>query len=264
MSNLVTRAISGIIYIAIFLFATLFSKESFIGLITIFGLLSVYEFNKMIQLKSLIPYLLLLLLAYFTYTQPKVELIWVILSLTLICAIRLIAYLYSEKENYPTHNFEKIDLAIRYIVFSFLFLFLIPFSKSSYNPNIIIGILIIMWTNDSFAYLVGKNFGKNKLFERISPRKTIEGFIGGLIFAVIAGVIISKYFTQYSLLNWIIIAIITAVFGTVGDLIESKFKRRANVKDSGNIMPGHGGILDRLDSLIFAAPFVYLYIHYLI
>jgi phosphatidate cytidylyltransferase len=109
--------------------------------------------------------------------------------------------------------------------------------------------------------LVGKNLGRKKLFERISPKKTMEGFLGGVLFAIIAGFIISQYYvTLVPLWCWIIIAILVSVFGTLGDLIESKFKRVAGVKDSGAIMPGHGGIFDRLDSIIFVAPLVYLFL----
>ncbi len=124
----------------------------------------------------------------------------------------------------------------------------------------VVFIVISIWVNDSFAYLVGKNFGKNKLFERISPKKTIEGFVGGLVFTIVTGVVFAQYLHLFSLLNGIVMAIIISVFGTYGDLVESKFKRQANVKDSGNIMPGHGGILDRLDSLFFVAPFIYFYL----
>jgi len=122
---------------------------------------------------------------------------------------------------------------------------------------IIAGAFFIVWTNDTFAYLVGKNFGKHKLLERISPKKTIEGFIGGFVFALIAGYIISITTESLTTLYWLIISIIMSIFGTLGDLIQSKFKRQAGVKDSGTIMPGHGGIYDRLDSVIFASPFLY-------
>ena len=108
--------------------------------------------------------------------------------------------------------------------------------------------------------------GKHKLFERVSPKKTVEGFLGGAIFAAFAGFLISKLYIQpnpafsnKSILIWTIIALIVSVFGTIGDLIESKFKRIAGVKDSGSIMPGHGGILDRLDSVIFVAPIIFLF-----
>jgi len=127
-----------------------------------------------------------------------------------------------------------------------------------------ISILSIIWVNDSFAFLIGKNFGKNKLFPSVSPKKTIEGLLGGLVFSLLTGLLISKINADFSLLNWLIIAVIVSLVGTIGDLVESKFKRQANIKDSGNIMPGHGGVLDRLDSLLFVAPFVYLYINFII
>jgi phosphatidate cytidylyltransferase len=148
----------------------------------------------------------------------------------------------------------------------FVFITKISFGINDYNPKIIIGLFILIWTNDTFAYLVGKSIGKHKLLERISPKKTIEGFIGGVVFAVFTGFLISKLyikaspsFSGKSILIWTSIALIVGIFGTIGDLIESKFKRIAGIKDSGKIMPGHGGILDRLDSVIFVAPIVYLF-----
>ena len=127
-----------------------------------------------------------------------------------------------------------------------------------------ISILILIWVNDSFAFFVGKNFGKRKLFVSVSPKKTQEGFIGGLLFSLLFAYIVSRFNTNFTTLNWLIIAVIISVIGTLGDLVESKFKIQANIKDSGTIMPGHGGMLDRLDSLFFAAPFVYLYINFII
>lgn len=119
---------------------------------------------------------------------------------------------------------------------------------------------ILIWVNDSFAYFIGKNFGAQKLFPSISPKKTVEGFLGGLFFVAIGSYVISLYITTITFSHWLIIGVVISVFGTFGDLIESKYKRQANVKDSGIIMPGHGGLLDRLDSAIFAAPFVYLFL----
>lgn len=171
--------------------------------------------------------------------------------------------MYSEKNEYPKIFLDKLDVCIRYIIFPFTFLILLPFIDGIYHPNIIIYISVIIWTNDVFAFFIGKNFGKTKLLERVSPKKTVEGFIGGLIFSLIVGALIGKYSGTFSLTNWVFIAFIVSIFGNLGDLVESKFKRQAKVKDSGNIMPGHGGILDRLDSLFFLAPFVYLYVHYI-
>lgn len=183
-----------------------------------------------------------------------------LLLATLVVSIKCILFLFDDKKT-------KIDAISRYVyLFGYIILPFIIITKifvvNSYNPKIIIGIFILIWTNDTFAYIVGKSFGKHKLFERISPKKTIEGFLGGIVFAVIASLLISKYYIEGGKTAqniWIAFAIIVGLFGTIGDLIESKFKRVAGVKDSGKIMPGHGGILDRLDSVIFVAPFIYLF-----
>jgi phosphatidate cytidylyltransferase len=123
-----------------------------------------------------------------------------------------------------------------------------------------VGMFVLIWINDSFAYLIGSNFGRQKLFESVSPKKTVEGFLGGVFFSAIGSYFIFKYTNNLEFSNWLIISVIISVFGTIGDLIESKYKRQANVKDSGNLMPGHGGLLDRLDSAIFVAPFIYLFL----
>jgi phosphatidate cytidylyltransferase len=132
--------------------------------------------------------------------------------------------------------------------------------QNQFTPLLLLGSFILVWVNDSFAYLVGKNFGKQKLFPRISPKKTVEGFLGGLFFSCIASYFIARLTDTLDFSNWLILSIIISVLGTLGDLIESKFKRQANVKDSGVLMPGHGGLLDRLDSIIFASPFIYLFL----
>ncbi len=156
---------------------------------------------------------------------------------------------------------KKYIVSIFYLISCFFFLTLIPFDQfRNYQPIYLIGLLVLIWVNDSFAYLTGKNFGKHKLYSKISPKKTIEGFIGGFIAAIIGGILISYFSKSLSLLHWIAIASIVSIFGTIGDLIQSKFKRQAGVKDSGKIMPGHGGIFDRLDSILYASPFVFLYL----
>ena len=264
MSNLFKRSLSGIIYVLIFLSAILFSKESYIILTSIFGLLSIWEFSKLIQFKSFIGYIFFGLLLFLVFKRPENYAITLILVITILSSIFLIYQLYAKKEITFSNDRSKLGLLIRYLVFSMLFLILLPVYKGEYNPHLMINILIMIWVNDSFAFLVGKNFGKRKLFVSVSPKKTQEGFIGGFIFALIAAFAISKFNSDFTLLNWLFIAAIVSVIGTIGDLVESKFKRQANIKDSGNIMPGHGGILDRLDSLLFAAPFVYLYINFII
>lgn len=263
MQNLITRSISALIYVAIFLFAIFYSPKTYIGLIIVFAVICLWELSKIIQLKNGIPYILLPLFFFYYKEYASKNIILFTLIITLLFSIKLLYYTYSINKFYPKYFLGKIDVSIRYIIAPFTFLALLPFINGTYYPNLIISIIVLIWINDSFAYLIGRKFGKTKLFERVSPKKTIEGFIGGLIFAIITGIIISRYYESFSIINWIIIAIIVSIFGTLGDLVESKFKRQANVKDSGKIMPGHGGLLDRLDSLFFLTPFVYLYIHFL-
>jgi phosphatidate cytidylyltransferase len=123
----------------------------------------------------------------------------------------------------------------------------------------LLGFLVILWIYDSAAYLIGSMIGKHKLFERLSPAKTWEGSLGGLVFGIAAAWGIAVYFTEISLLHWITIALVIIVFGTLGDLCESMLKRNAGVKDSGKLLPGHGGILDRFDAVLMSAPVVYFY-----
>ena len=263
MKNLLTRSISALIYACIFLSAIIFSSETYIGLITIFATISLWEYSKLIRSTNILPYLTLFALSILAY-HGKITGVFelVILGLNLITNAYLFLKLFS-KEPHKYSPLLKLNYELSYVVLSFIFLILIPFINGSYHPDVMLFIILIIWTNDSFAFLVGKNFGRTKLFERISPKKTIEGFIGGLVFSVLVGFIIGKFDSELNSMNWIIIALIVSIFGTYGDLIESKFKRHAKVKDSGTIMPGHGGLLDRLDSLFFLAPFVYLYIHFL-
>ncbi len=134
---------------------------------------------------------------------------------------------------------------------------------STHTPVILISMFLLIWANDVFAYLTGTFLGKHKLFERVSPKKTWEGSIGGLVFTILFSVLL-YYFTSFMVLShWIIYAVIITVTATVGDLSESLLKRNKNVKDSGNLIPGHGGILDRFDATIFATPFVFLYFYFL-
>jgi phosphatidate cytidylyltransferase len=139
-------------------------------------------------------------------------------------------------------------------------LFLIPRVDDYFN-GLILGLFVIIWSSDVFAYLVGSAIGRHKLFERISPNKSWEGSIGGLVFALVAAYVLSIFFKPFDLQQWMIIAAIIVITGSFGDLVESMFKREAGVKDSGTILPGHGGVLDRFDATIFAVPFVFVYVN---
>ena len=264
MTNLLRRATSGIIYSVLFICAILYSKESYIILISFFGLMSLREFLKLLEFNSILIYLIFIGLIFLPLLSNQVFFIKSLLVLALSGSVQLLLYLLFNKKNYPSNSIQKFDICIRYLLLSFSFLILLPFINGVYEESIILTLVILIWVNDSFAFFVGKNFGRRKLFESVSPKKTVEGFLGGILFSLITAFILSFFCDYLSLVNLIVISLIASILGTTGDLVESKFKRQVNTKDSGNIMPGHGGILDRLDSLLFVAPFVYLYIHYII
>ncbi|WP_269225581.1 phosphatidate cytidylyltransferase [Flavobacterium eburneipallidum] len=288
MNETLKRSISGAIYIILLLASILYSTESFFIVFGIFLTITIYEFCNLIQTHKVFPILfgivlyssITLVSHYNKITTTTInglfdtnieipinvqQLNIVLLAITLVVSAKCILFLFYDK-------FQKISTSSKYlyllgyIILPFVFITKISFGVKDYNPKIIIGLFILIWTNDTFAYIVGKSIGRNKLFEKISPKKTIEGFLGGIVFAIFAGYLISRYyikakpeFSEKSILIWTSIAVIVGVMGTIGDLIESKFKRVAGVKDSGSIMPGHGGILDRLDSVIFVAPIIFLF-----
>lgn len=260
MNETLTRALSGIVYIVLLIGATLYSNSSFIALMLFFLFVGIYEFSKIYKL-NLIGSLLVGLFFAFPLIVDQ-EFFQAISPYFLIFEIPFLIYLIYDlfKGDFKIHEniALKIIFLIGYVIFPFLLLTQLPLVNSSFEPRIVIGIFILIWNNDTFAYICGKSFGKTKLFEKMSPKKTIEGFIGGVIFTLIASYILSIYFTFFDLKTWLLTAVLVSVLGTIGDLVESKFKRQANIKDSGSIMPGHGGILDRLDSVIFATPFLYL------
>jgi phosphatidate cytidylyltransferase len=148
-----------------------------------------------------------------------------------------------------------------YIVLPLALLPFIAFFKEEYNFEIILGVFILLWVYDSFAYLIGSWIGKNKIFPKISPKKSWEGAAGGLTFAIAGSLLLYNFFGILGIWDWFLLGIIIPVTGTIGDFIESGIKRNAGVKDSGSFMPGHGGVLDRFDSFLFSIPFVFLYIY---
>jgi phosphatidate cytidylyltransferase len=146
-----------------------------------------------------------------------------------------------------------------YLVGSLVIFFSLPNIFGEYNPYIVFSFLALIWISDSAAYVFGVTFGKRPLFKTVSPKKSIEGFVGGLSFAIMLSIIFSFYLSlNITLIQWIILGLLTGCTGTLGDLVQSQFKREAGVKDSGNLLPGHGGLYDRMDSIIFAAPIIYL------
>ena len=269
MKEMLVRSLSGFLYITLLLFC-LNNKHLVVALFFVFGIICLGEFIKLIQLKSKVPYLIFVILyVFFAYWQLLAntskgfnEITQILIVITIFVELFLIKDLFSQK-TIPLFASKRYILTTFYLSSAFIFIVLIANYYETYNPGILLGSFILVWVNDTFAYLVGKNFGKQKLFEKISPKKTVEGFLGGLFFSCVASYFIATFTHTLGFTSWLILSIIISVFGTLGDLIESKFKRQANVKDSGVIMPGHGGLLDRLDSIIFAAPFIYLFLRIL-
>ena len=266
MKEILLRSFTGLLYISL-LMLSLLNEHALIILFYIFGIICLAEFKKLIEYKSFFPFIfftiLYLVFGYWQFFMNSnnglIEATHILQVITIFVQLFLIKDLFTKK-TIPLFISKRFILTTCYLSSAFVFLILIANYNNKYEPLILLGAFILIWTNDTFAFLVGKNFGKQKLFEKISPKKTVEGFLGGLFFASVASYFIATFTETLNFNQWLILAIIISVFGTLGDLIESKFKRQANVKDSGIIMPGHGGLLDRLDSIIFSAPFVYLYL----
>lgn len=257
MREIFIRALSGALYIVVLLGVILFSETTFLCLFFIFGMICLYELQRLLRLKSYLSYAVLFILIYFfSYLKMGSESIVALLILTLGVKLLLLRDLLIIRK-ISLFEEKKYLLAIFYLISSVVFLTLIPSYSGEYKPELLIGVFVLIWTNDTAAYLIGKNFGKHKLFERISPNKTIEGFLGGVIFSCSVSYLIYIFTNLLSPLLWAGLALVVSIFGTFGDLIQSKLKRQAGVKDSGTLMPGHGGLFDRLDSVLFAGTFVY-------
>ena len=268
--NLFTRIVAGIIYIAVILVGILGGEYSFIGIFGIFLGTGLYEFYRMTEKNTSHA-----ISKIFNIAAGVAIFVSAYLYLENICTIALpitaITYLLILFASAIFINRKDILHAIIYSVFGQMYvtlplsiLMLISYHyqtlSNEYYFAFVLAIFVFIWVNDTAAFVVGSLFGKHKFIERISPKKTVEGFIGGIAFSVLAAVILSKFFTDYSLAFWIGFSIVTALFGTLGDLFESLIKRTYEVKDSGSLIPGHGGILDRIDSLLIAIPAVYIYL----
>lgn len=167
-----------------------------------------------------------------------------------------------KSESQPFERIATTLLGVFYVIVPFYCFYALGFRGGEYLYILPLGFLLMLWANDTGAYLIGRAFGRNKLYERISPGKTWEGFVGGLISAVLVGFILFRNTSEtLALWQWLTMGALIAVTGTLGDLVESVLKRSLGVKDSGNLLPGHGGLLDRFDGLLISAPVVYVFLH---
>ena len=260
MREIIVRGLSGLLYIALVLLAIFLHEMSFLVLFLIFGGLTLFEFLKLAGIRSYFPYVLLLTIVT-CFCLYRINEGYHLLFLSAVIAVNLylIKNLFIPSER-KTNILQKYIHIIFYMIGGVVFSILLPSYQGEYVSYLIAGVFALIWVNDTFALIVGKSIGKHKLLERISPKKTIEGFVGGLVFSCIAAFFIFRSTELLSLGMWITVALIIAVFGTLGDLVQSQIKRQAGVKDSGQLMPGHGGVYDRLDSILFASPFIFLFL----
>ena len=267
-NNFLTRVATSVVFVIVLIGGSLWHPGSFFVLfftIVALGLTEFYRINKTGQYNpQVFPGVaigLLMFTGLFLIAANKTENKMLLILIPLIIIICIIELFRKQKD--PFVNVALTIFGAVYVAVPFGLLSYFVFNQklgADYNPSLLITYFAIIWINDSGAYLVGSAIGKNRLFERISPKKSWEGFIGGAVFSILAAYGASIVVSQIGLIHWIVIALITVVFGTLGDLFESLLKRSTNIKDSGNILPGHGGILDRFDSLLLSAPIVFVYL----
>jgi phosphatidate cytidylyltransferase len=272
LKNLIKRSLTGIVFVAVIIGAIRFHSYTYLALFSLIVALLLWEFYKLADEHSskAFPIHLLysiggvyLFCASFTYAHGLSGRI-VFLPYILFLIYVLVAELYMKKTD-PIKNWALAFFGQIYIAGSFSllnFISAIPDTpgKIAYASIYVLAIFVFIWLNDTGAYLIGSLFGKHRLFKRISPKKSWEGFWGGFIFALLSSLIFFYTVSGTSWYNWMGFATVIVIAGTYGDLIESLMKRTLEVKDSGKILPGHGGMLDRFDSIILAIPAAYIYI----
>ena len=271
LSNLITRTLAGAVYILLIVGSLFLGNITFGILCLIVMIFSLDEFFKLMKrLKmngdvlpaiSMASASLISLMLYMNELTGPQSISLIFLFFLLIMIIQM-----SKNQRNPILNSAINIFSLVYLFIPFVCLYLIGFFNNyawtnTFSHELLLGFFILNWVSDTGAYLVGSAIGKNKLIERISPKKTIEGSVGAIVTTIAVSYLLSMYYHQVSTLDWIVIAILIVTFGTVGDLFQSLLKRKAEVKDSGNLIPGHGGIMDRFDSVYFSAPVVFVYLN---
>lgn len=268
MTNLTQRVLTGTVLVIVTITSIIWSPYSFIFLILAINLLGLLEFYRLFHSYTLSPrnitgtILSLSILVTFTLVIANIS-DWRILLINIPLAFGILIFELYLKARYPFHNLAFTFLGIICITIPlcfFISIAFLPVGAGNYHPYLILGYFFILWASDTGSYFVGKYFGKHHLFERISPKKTWEGSLGGTACAILVTYVTSYFFTTINAADRVSIAFIIVVIGTFGDLIKSLMKRSLNLKDSGTILPGHGGMLDRFDTLLSSAPFVFCYL----
>lgn len=261
------RAISGLLFVVILTACIFIHPLCFFALFFIINIIGILEFAHMAQVISIrINRLMCIICGSLLFTAGFIHNYTGYKDVYLLFMIATFILSIWELYRKHTHAFQNLAFGI-YVLFYFTlpFTLLIYFPymcTGNWQPDIVFFPFLLVWFNDTFAYLFGSKFGKHKLFPRISPKKSWEGAIGGGLTTIIAGLALAPFINGLDIIDAAVISVIVVVFGSFGDLIESMFKRCIEIKDSGHIMPGHGGVLDRLDSILFALPVIFVYLAY--
>lgn len=265
-SNLTQRIIAGLLGSAGIITAVCYSDWTYFLMFFIICLFSLLEFYKLASVDGVVPERglgtlggILVFITSFLVEKGLVPAATYVIVFPLMALVYIVK-LYQKQEHKPFTNIAFTFLGVFYIAIPFTLLNIAAFRTGTYNFQIIFGCLFILWASDTGAYFAGTYLGKTKLFERISPKKSWEGFFGGALLALVFALGIAHYFTSLSLIQWLVIWLLITIGGTFGDLVESLLKRSIAIKDSGSAIPGHGGFLDRFDGLLIAAPFITAYL----
>ncbi len=274
MKNLTVRTLSGIVLAVVVLGAIVWSQWSFGAMLACLLVFGIFEFYQLAEKQGAEPQKivglaigLVLFALNFAFISDNIEILGNqshlfacgLGFLLLLLPTMFICELYRKRTN-PAANVAVTLLGVVYVAMPLSLMCYFPIVGSEeWNPLVMIAYVFIIWSNDVFAYLVGMTLGRHRLFERLSPKKSWEGFFGGLIGAIGMGLAAAKVL-EGDYIAWAGLAFVAAVTGVFGDLVESMFKRAADVKDSGSLIPGHGGILDRFDAMLISAPFVFVYL----
>ena len=271
MNTMLVRILTGAAFGIILLGAILYGHTSFAALFTLVSMLAVNEMSNLIHEYKKTTFSTLIAViggGYLFFTMYAITHLG-ITNYTALFAPYLLLMVYTfirelyKKEGSSLDNYAYFVLTQLYAALPFALLNILSTvgaEGSTYSHMLPLAIFVFIWCNDSGAYFVGCSIGRHKMWERVSPKKTWEGTIGGVVVAMIAGYVMSIFFTQMNVWQWMGLAAVVAVSGTYGDLIESCMKREMGIKDSGKILPGHGGMLDRFDSTILAVPCALIYL----
>lgn len=261
-NNLTQRLITAFIGAAVIIFCIVFNEWTYFAIFFTICLLGLLEFYDLSGLDGMIPQktfgticgMLIFSLTFFI-EKGTISYRYYFLIFPIVSFVYMIK-LYKKFERKPFTNIAFMILGLFYVAMPFSLLHIAAYENGHYNYQIMFGCLFILWASDTGAYFAGTLFGKRKLFERISPKKSWEGALGGAILAIIFTLGIAHYFKTLMLWQWLVISVIIIIGGIYGDLVESLLKRSIEIKDSGESLPGHGGFLDRFDGLLIAAPFI--------